>query len=86
MVDCHVNIANVTANQRPEVGDAVADDFVDGGAAGLRKAMIVKRRRVAVSVHAGLMDHAVDLVCGDAHTGHGHTFVKHFASQLAGSK
>lgn len=47
-------VEDVALLQRPSVRDAVADDLVDGRAAGLGEVVVVERRRVAVPRRAGL--------------------------------
>lgn len=47
-------IEDVALLQRPSVRDAVADDLVDGRAAGLGEVVVVERRWVAVPRRAGL--------------------------------
>lgn len=47
-------VEDVAVLQRPSVRDAVADDLVDGRAAGLGEVVVVERRRVAVPRRAGL--------------------------------
>ena len=52
--------------QRLVVGDAVADDMVDRGAAGFGVAAIVERGGDRAIVHAVVEDEAVDRLGGDA--------------------
>lgn len=49
------------------VGDAVADDLVDGGAAGLGEAAVVERGRVRPALHRLLVHDRVDIVRRHAH-------------------
>lgn len=49
-----LTVEDVAVLQRPSVRDAVADDLVDGRAAGLGEVVVVERRRVAVPRCAGL--------------------------------
>jgi hypothetical protein len=49
----YVYIDNVAIHERAAVGNAVADDFVDGRAYGLGEMIVVQRRRIALTVSAG---------------------------------
>jgi hypothetical protein len=62
-----VTVANVSVLQRSVVGDSVADDLVDRGAARLGKLVVVEWRRIAVSFHARLVHHPVHLVSRHSH-------------------
>ena len=64
--DRDVEVADVAVDQRPVVGDAVADHLVHRGAERLREAVVVERARVAAAVDAGLVADGVELVGGDA--------------------
>ena len=65
-VDRDVEVADVAVDERPVVGDAVADDLVHRRAQRLREAVVVERARVAAPVDAGLVADGVELVGGDA--------------------
>ena len=41
MVECYVDVKNVAVDKLALVGDAVADDFVEGGADGFGEVAIV---------------------------------------------
>ena len=75
-------VANVAVAHGPQVGDAVADDLVDGGAARLGELVVVERRRVAVAFQAGLVRDPVDLVRRHAHRHRPRRLLQHLPSQL----
>ena len=56
----HVDIDDVAVAQRLVVGDAVADDMVDAGAAAVRETAIAERRGDAAAVEHHLADEVVD--------------------------
>src|SRR3546814_6145427 len=57
--DRDVEVDDVAVGQRSVVGDAVADDLVDGCAQRLREAAVVAGSRVAAAVDAGLVADSV---------------------------
>ncbi len=61
-----VDIYRVALAQGPVARNAVADDVVDGGAAGFSEAAIVERCGVGAVVHAEFIDDPVDMVGRDA--------------------
>jgi hypothetical protein len=64
--DRDVDVDDVSVGQGPAVGDAVADDLVDGRTHRLEIAAVVERARVPTPGDGGLVDDGVDLVGGDA--------------------
>ena len=79
MINGDVEIDDVAVDERPGIGDAVTDDFVDGSATGLRESVVVKGRGVAVSLHTGLVDDPVDLVRRNAHADRCSALVQHLS-------
>jgi len=65
-VDGDVDVDDVAVEQLTGVGDAVADDFVDGGAHGLAETPVVERTRVGASPDRFVVHDFVDLVGRDA--------------------
>mmetsp|Transcript_6794 Transcript_6794/g.19608 ORF Transcript_6794/g.19608 Transcript_6794/m.19608 type:complete len:251 (-) Transcript_6794:257-1009(-) len=63
----YVHVYDISFLERALVGDAVANDLVDGGAHGLGEVPVVQRRRVSARCHCRLVHHTVNLVGG--HTG-----------------
>ena len=62
-----VDVDDVAVLDDRRVGDAVADDLVERRAAGLREALVAKRRRVGAVVDHVLVGDAVELI--GRHTG-----------------
>mmetsp|Transcript_13677 Transcript_13677/g.35380 ORF Transcript_13677/g.35380 Transcript_13677/m.35380 type:complete len:289 (+) Transcript_13677:3-869(+) len=79
----HVHVDDVPVLQLALVGDAVADDFVHGGAHGLWEVVVVERRRVGIALDGRLVHDAIDLVGGDAGADGGVRGVQDLARQAA---
>ena len=78
-----VHVEDIPALQGPRVGDSVADDFVDAGAARLWKVVVVERRRVPpVRGDVGVAD-LVELLGGDPGPGGADGGVQRAAGHLA---
>ena len=66
LVGGDVDFDDVAVLQRASVRDAVADDLVDAGAAGLGVVAVVEGRRVGAVIAHVLVSDAVELVGGDS--------------------
>ena len=62
MIDGDVEIDDVSVGEWSLVWNPVTDDFVDGSTARLGEGVVIERRRITVSLHAGFVDDSVDLV------------------------
>lgn len=51
VIQCNINVENITVNENALVGDTVANDFVNGGTARLGEVVVVERRRVGLAEH-----------------------------------
>ena len=81
---CHIDVDNVALSQLPAVRDAVADDFVDGGADALWEAAVPQRRRVGPGRDRGLVHGLVDRVGLDPGPNQLAGQAQHPARKLAG--
>ena len=61
-----VDLDDVTVHERTGIGDAVADDLIDRGAARLGKSAIAKRRRIRAMLDQELMHHLIKIIGRDA--------------------
>ena len=81
--DRNINVDGVALLELALVRNSVADDLIHTGAHRLREIEVAQRRGVRAGLHAGLMHHAVDLVCGGARAHGAVRGVEHFAPQAA---
>mmetsp|Transcript_23798 Transcript_23798/g.81332 ORF Transcript_23798/g.81332 Transcript_23798/m.81332 type:complete len:306 (+) Transcript_23798:95-1012(+) len=82
-VDGDVDVDDVAFDKLAEVGDAVADDFVDRRTNGTRKVVVVQRRRVRAQLHRLLKGDAVDFGGGSANLHGAAGGVQHLPPHLA---
>ena len=78
-----VHVEDIPALQRPGVGDAVADDLVDAGAARLWKVVVVERRRVPPVRGDVRVADLVELLGGDPGPGGADGGIQRAARHLA---
>ena len=80
----HVDIDDVTITERLFIGNAVADDVVDGGADGFAKTPIAQRGRVGVVGHGEVERHFVEREGGDSGLNFSRQHVQSFSRKPAG--
>jgi len=64
-VTCDVEVDDVALFEFAIVWDAVADDFVDGCAAGFREAVVIEGGRVGAALETFFMNNDIDFISGD---------------------
>ena len=62
VIDGDVEIDDISVDEWSLVGNSMTDDLIDGSAAGFGESVVVERRRITVSFHAGFVHDSVDLV------------------------
>ena len=76
------DVDDIAVLKLAEVGDAVADDFVHGGADRLGEVEIMEGRRVRAVLDGELVHHAIDLICRHAGPDDTRRRVQNLAAEL----
>jgi len=82
MHHANVDVQNIPILQLVKIRNPVANDLVDRGTAGSREIVVVERRGVAVTFHAGFVDDAVDFKGCDADFCGFLGFIQDFSAEL----